>query len=110
MRTLKIKKQTSYARSDFSKTKILIRFMVLGMTIMILALFYIWSRVQVDLMGYEIGELQKQQKEIQAKNEKLKMELSVLKSPPRIEQMALDKLHMIWPEPEHMYKIQDNDS
>lgn len=105
MKTLSLKRQTAFTKQDHSKVKILLRLILLGMVVMVLALFYIWSRVAVVKMGYEIGELVKHQKDLKAQNQKLKLELSVLKAPERIEDLATEKLKMVWPLTENTYSI-----
>jgi len=105
MRNLFLKKQSTFTKKDHSKVRFLIKTLVMGSVLMLLALFYIWSRVEVVKMGYEIGELQREQKEWKSQNQKLKLELSVLKAPQRIETIATEKLHMVWPTPSHVYQI-----
>lgn len=105
MRTLSLKRQTAFTKNDHSKVKLLLRLIVLGMIVMMLSLFYIWSRVEVVKMGYAIGELIKHQKELKAQNQKLRLELSVLKAPERIESLASEKLKMVWPSTEKTYSL-----
>ncbi len=57
-------------------------------------------------MGYEIGGLIKNQKDLKTQNQKLKLELSVLKAPERIEALALEKLKMNWPTAAKTYSLQ----
>ncbi len=105
MKTLSLRQQSTLTKKDFSKIRILLRLLVLGTVIMLFSLFYIWSRVQVVQIGYDIGELQRQQKDLKVENQKLKMEISVLKSPERIEKLAIEKLNMIWPTPDQVYEL-----
>lgn len=105
MPTLSLKRQTAFTKKDHSKLQVLLRLLFFVILIMVLCLFYIWSRVEVVKMGYQIGELQKEQKELQAESQKLKLELSIRNAPERIESLAVNKLKMIWPKPEHVLKI-----
>ena len=106
MKTLSLKKQTAFTKQDHSKLKVLFRLIVLSMVVLMLSLFYIWSRVEVVKMGYEIGSLIKTQKDLKAQNQKLKLELSVLKAPERIEALAIEKLKMNWPSADKTYSLQ----
>lgn len=105
MRNKSLKTQNAVEKNSFQKIRFLIKLLSVVVFTVFLALFYIWSRIEVVKIGYEIGELQKHQKVLKAHHQKLKMELSVLKSPTRIEKLALDQLKMIWPTPEMMYPI-----
>ncbi len=105
MKTLQLKKQAAFTKRDLSKFKILFRLLFVGAVVMVLCLFYIWSRVEVLKMGYDIGELQKEQKELKEQSQKLKLEISVLQSPKRIETLATQKLDMVWPSADQVYKV-----
>lgn len=107
MKTLSLKKQSTFTKKDHSKVKLLLRLIVLVLVIVMLSLFNIWSRVEVVKMGYEIGELLKTQKELKAQNQKLKLELSILKAPARIEGMAIEKLKMMWPTSEKTFNLKN---
>ena len=105
MKTLALRQQSAMTKRDFSKIRILLRLLGLGCVIMLFSLVYIWSRVQVVQIGYDIGELQRQQKDLKTDNQKLKMEISVLKSPERIEKLAVEKLKMVWPTPDQVFEL-----
>lgn len=105
MKTLALRQQSALTKRDFSKIRILLRLLLLGTVLMLFSLFYIWSRVQIVQIGYDIGELQRQQKDLRVENQNLKMEISVLKAPERIEKLATEKLQMTWPTPEKVYEI-----
>jgi cell division protein FtsL len=55
-------------------------------------LFYIWLQVKVVGLGYEISKAQKQKKELVEINKQLRIQWSSLKSPDRIERIALNQL------------------
>lgn len=102
---MSLKRQTAFTKQDHSKLKVLLRLIGLGMIVMMLSLFYIWSRVEVVKMGYEIGGLIKHQKDLKVQGQKLKLELSVLKAPERIESLASEKLKMVWPTADKTYSL-----
>ena len=61
-------------------------------------LVYIWLHVQEVNLGYDIAKGQKQKRELLEINKKLRIELANLKSPERIEGIALTKLGLRTPE------------
>jgi cell division protein FtsL len=61
-------------------------------------LFYVWLQVQMVGLSYEISTAQKQKKELVEINKKLRIQWSSLKSPDRIEQIALNQLGLRPPE------------
>jgi cell division protein FtsL len=89
-----IKKQNTITKLDFLRTRIVMKLLVLGVFIVILALFYIWSRIQIVQVGYEINALSGEQQTLKNENRNLHLELMLLKSPQRIEKIAKEKLLM----------------
>ena len=65
-------------------------------------LVYTWCRVQCIGIGYEISEATKQQKELTALRGNLKIELTSLKSPARIAEIAINQLGLTTPTPKQM--------
>lgn len=61
-------------------------------------LIYIWLHVQEVDLGYDIAKEQKQKRELLETNKKLRIQLANLKSPERIEGIALTKLGLRTPE------------
>jgi cell division protein FtsL len=61
-------------------------------------LFYVWLQVQVVGVSYEISRAQKQKKELVEINKRLRIQWANLKSPDRIEQIALNQLGLRPPE------------
>ncbi|MFH0786536.1 MAG: cell division protein FtsL [Pseudomonadota bacterium] len=55
-------------------------------------LVYIWLHVQTVNFSYDIAKAQKQKRELSEMNKKLRVQLANLKSPERIEGIALTKL------------------
>lgn len=89
-----VKKQAAYTKEDFLKTRLIFRLVFLIALVAILSLFYIWSQVQIVQYGYEINLLKLKQRRLLEENKKVKLEVSSLKSPTRLEKIAREKLKM----------------
>jgi cell division protein FtsL len=63
---------------------------------------YTWVRVQCVRVGYEIGALTKEQRQLTELQDNLKVELARLKSPQRITKIAREKLGLTLPAPKQM--------
>lgn len=69
------------------------------------SLFYVWSRIQVIQLGYEISNALKEEKAISLTQQKLKLEIATLKSYARIERLATEELKMSKPKPDQVIVI-----
>jgi cell division protein FtsL len=87
-------------RSNFLFLFILLMFFLLGAS-----LFYVWSRIQVIHLGYEISSALKEEKALTEVNKKLRVEIATLKSYARIEKFAIEELRMDKPKPEQVIVI-----
>ena len=56
-------------------------------------------RYQVIRAGYALGERMEELRALEEQNRQLRLELSLLRSPERIERLARDKLGLVRPEP-----------
>jgi cell division protein FtsL len=61
-------------------------------------IFYVWLQVQMVGLSYEISKAQNQKKELVEINKKLRIQWASLRSPDRIEQIALNQLGLRPPE------------
>jgi cell division protein FtsL len=61
------------------------------------SLFYVWSRIQVIQLGYEISNALKEERAHNGVNKKLRLEIATLKSYARIEKLAAEELGMAKP-------------
>lgn len=100
-----VRRQNAVSKLAFLKTKFLIRLLVLGVFIVALSLIYIWSRIQIVQIGYELNEYTHEQQLIVHENKKLQMELSLMKSPNRVKKYAADHLNMTMPDQDRMFEI-----
>lgn len=69
------------------------------------SLFYVWSRIQVIQLGYEISRALKVERTLTEENKKLRLEIATLKSYARIEKVATEELRMAKPKPEQVIVI-----
>jgi len=69
------------------------------------SLFYVWSRIRVIQLGYEISNALKEERSLTEANKKLRLEIATLKSYGRIEKFALEELGMVKPKPEQVIVI-----
>ena len=73
--------------------------------LIVASLFYVWSRIQVIQLGYEISNTSKEGKGLVEANKKLRLEIATLKSYTRIERIAMEELRMAKPKPEQVIVI-----
>ncbi len=87
------------------KSKTLLFFMLLLCFLIGGSLFYVWSRIQVIQLGYEISRALKAERSLAEENKKLRLEIATLKSYARIEKVATEELRMTKPRPEQVIVI-----
>ena len=84
------------------------RLLLVGLLMLLLiggSLFYVWSRIQVIRLGYEISSALKEEKALTEVNKRLRLEIATLKSYARIEKIAVEELRMAKPKPEQVIVI-----
>jgi cell division protein FtsL len=69
------------------------------------SLFYVWSRIQVIQIGYQISNALEEERALTETNKKLRVEIATLKSYTRIEKFAVEELRMAKPKPEQVIVI-----
>jgi cell division protein FtsL len=69
------------------------------------SLFYVWSRIQVIHLGYEISVALKEGKALTEANKRMRLEAATLKSNARIEKIAVEELKMVKPKPDQVIVI-----
>jgi cell division protein FtsL len=71
-----------------------------GVFLVIVVLFYVWQRVELVNYGYRVESVQKE-RAIEAEVARhLRLELESLRSPTRIQRLAMGHLHMVEPGPD----------
>jgi cell division protein FtsL len=97
--------EDSKVRSKGIKLNFLILFTLLMLFFIGGSLFYVWSRIQVIQLGYEISNSLKEERGLIEANKKLRLEIATLKSYARIERLAVEELKMAKPKPEQVIVI-----
>ncbi len=69
------------------------------------SLFYVWTRIQVIHLGYEISNALKEGKALTEANKRMRLEVATLKSYARIEKIAVEELKMVKPKPDQVIVI-----
>ncbi len=69
------------------------------------SLFYVWTRIQVIQIGYEISTALKENKALTEANKRMRLEVGSLKSFARIERIAVEELKMVKPRPDQVIVI-----
>lgn len=69
------------------------------------SLFYVWSRIQVIQVGYEISNALKEERALSEANKRIRLEIATLKSYTRIEKIAVEELGMGKPKPDQVIVI-----
>jgi cell division protein FtsL len=92
----KNKKNSNKKRRQLNP-KTMLTCLVLMLVFIAELLFYTWCRVQCTQIKYDIAELIKQNQQLSAMQDNLKLELAHLKKPQRIAKIARDQLGLISP-------------
>lgn len=81
---------------------------VLTYTAVLLAvsLFFVWSRLQVTNLEYDISSLEGRSRVVQQETSRLQVEAASLRSPGRIEQIAHSKLGLRLPTPDQIITVE----
>lgn len=66
------------------------------------SLFNVWAHQQMISLGYEISQASQEEQNLLEENKKFRLELAALKSPRRIENVALKELGFINPQKEQL--------
>ncbi|HKK01527.1 MAG TPA: cell division protein FtsL [Desulfuromonadales bacterium] len=70
-----------------------------------LSLFFVWSRIQVINLEYNISSLEEQLRTAQHQSRQLRLEAASLRSPARIEKIARQELGLQLPTPEQIVTV-----
>jgi cell division protein FtsL len=87
------------------KFNLLLLFTLLLLFFVGASLFYVWSRIQVIRLGYEISNALKEERALVEANKRLRLEIATLKSYSRIEKVAVEELKMVKPQPDQVIVI-----
>ncbi|MBU0566859.1 cell division protein FtsL [bacterium] len=75
-------------------------YLVFICSLLVLVFVNVWQQTKVKEIGYEVGRLKEKSEEMENENIKLKLKIDELKSPKRVEEIAVKGLGMIVAEPE----------
>jgi len=76
--------------------------LVVALTFIGCSLFSVWAHHQVISLGYQISQASQEEQDLLKENKKLRLELAALKSPQRIEDIALKELGFTSPQKEQL--------
>ena len=65
--------------------------------IVVVLLFFAWPHFELIRNGYQIEQLQRERSEQEELTRQLRLEVETLKSPKRIEALAMERLHLVSP-------------
>ena len=65
--------------------------------LVIAALFWAWPHMELMVNGYGIEQIQKQKEAEEQLTRQLRLEIETLRSPKRIESLAMSRLHLVAP-------------
>ena len=65
--------------------------------LVLVVLFSAWQHFELIKHGYELEEMQRQRAVQEELGQRLRLEIEALRSPARIEKLALDQLHLVRP-------------
>jgi cell division protein FtsL len=65
--------------------------------LVVVALFFAWPHFEMTLNGYRIEQLQKEKDAEEELTRQLRLEIETLRSPKRIEMLAMTRLHLVTP-------------
>jgi cell division protein FtsL len=65
--------------------------------LVVVVLFSVWQNFELVSHGYQIQTMQQQRAEEEAINRRLRLEMETLRSPERIERIAIRDLHLVAP-------------
>lgn len=81
------------------------RSMLIVAALVFFSLLFVWSRIEVVQIGYEISYANKVYQNVSRENQRLRVEVASLKSPSRIEEIAKNRLDLVHPTHEQIIII-----
>ena len=70
----------------------------LGMLFVAVLLFSGWQRVELLQHGYRVEQMEHERASQEDENRQLRLEIETLRSPKRIEKLAIERLHLVAPD------------
>ena len=82
------------------------RSVTLGVFLVAVLLFWAWQHFELLRHGYRLEQMQRERAAETEINRHLRLEIDTLRSPLRIERLAVDRLHMVAPGPDEALVIE----
>jgi cell division protein FtsL len=82
---------------DEARQRQLWRSVCIGAVLVAVGLFSAWQRYELIGHGYEMQRMQRERAAEEDVNRHLRLEIETLRSPERIERIAIDQLHLVAP-------------
>ena len=91
-------------RSRFTKRQ---AFLIIVMLLFFMGtgISYVWSNFEKTQIGYDLSQLKKEEMRLKEINQKLRLELALLKSPQNLESKAVKDLGLRQPTPEQIVML-----
>ena len=70
-----------------------------------ISLFFVWSRLQVLHLEYDISSLEGKMRQMQQESTRLRLEAATLRNPVRIEQVARSQMGLRLPTPQQVITV-----
>ncbi len=96
MRT-QLNTQAMGTKSARVRARIVRRGVVIAAAVIACALAFVWTRVRVVQVGYEVSQLNRQVSELKRQKDQLEVDVARLKSPDRLEKVAVAHFGMRMP-------------
>ena len=82
---------------ELGRTGMVMASLLVGSLIFV-GLFYVWTRMQLVQIGYEIAALEKENKALKKRKEELLLEVASLQSPQELEKKARKQAGLVFPD------------
>ncbi len=73
--------------------------------VLVISLFFVWSRLQVVHLEYDLSSLEGQLRQMQQESSRLRLEAASLRNPVRIEQLARSQMGLRLPLPSQVITV-----
>lgn len=73
--------------------------------LLVISLFFVWSRLQVLHLEYDLSSLEGRVRDLQQQERRLRVEAASLRNPGRIEQLAKNQLGLRLPAPAQVISV-----
>ena len=91
---------------DRTRLRELWQWVAIGIVLVSLLLFSAFQHFELLRHGYRVERMQEEKAAEEHINRHLQLEIETLRSPKRIEQLALERLHLVAPDRQHTFVIE----